>query len=252
MWADPRTDCIREPESRPSQRTEGPKLPLVRVGPSRPRRAPLWEASLRVSAVGAATLWTGWDPSSGSLSASPGELLEHADVTRVSCFELLAVAGRGFRPPKILTVDDTPAIEAPRAEPTAVQQGALRPTWSVEYRRIAETAPARVAPFAIYLLGVNPPDGVTDAELAVFNEFYTNVHLPEVAERRHALRAERYERARVIVPPPKGAPRFLAVYECDEASASLRRHVGPSYTAGPDVWQRHTTPWRLWYRRITA
>jgi hypothetical protein len=122
----------------------------------------------------------------------------------------------------------------------------------VEYAQIAETAPVGLPPYAIYLLGVNPPDGATDAELDVFNDFYTKVHLWEVAERRHALRAARYERAQVIIPPAKGAPRFLAVYEVDEAGASQRRHVGPPYSAGPEVWQRHTTPWRLWYRTITV
>ena len=123
-------------------------------------------------------------------------------------------------------------------------------TWSLLYRRVAETGPASVAPYAIYLLGVNPPPEATDADLAVFNEFYTNVHMPEVAERRHALRAVRYELLDEIRPPYQGAPQFLAVYEVDEAGASNRRHIGPPYTSGPDVWQRHKTPWRLWYRRL--
>ena len=39
-------------------------------------------------------------------------------------------------------------------------------TWSLLYRRVAETGPALVAPYAIYLLGVNPPPGATDADLA--------------------------------------------------------------------------------------
>jgi hypothetical protein len=125
-------------------------------------------------------------------------------------------------------------------------------TWSLLYRRVAETGPALVAPYAIYLLGVNPPGDTTEADLDIFNDFYTNVHMPEVAERRHALRAVRYELLREIRPPYQGAPRFLAVYEVDEAGASNRSHVGPPYTSGPEVWQRHRTPWRLWYRRLPA
>lgn len=105
-------------------------------------------------------------------------------------------------------------------------------------------------PYAIYLLGVNPPTDVTDEELIVFNDFYTNVHLVEVAERRHALRAVRYELVEAIKAPYLGAPRFLAAYEVDETSASQRRHVGPPYSKGPAVWQGHSTPWRLWYRRL--
>ena len=93
---------------------------------------------------------------------------------------------------------------------------------------------------------------MTDDELAVFNDFYTNVHLPEVAERRHALRAERYELVREVRAPYQGAPRFLAVYEVDEESASHRRHTGPPYEKGPEVWQRHKTPWRLWFHRLAG
>jgi len=84
----------------------------------------------------------------------------------------------------------------------------------------------------------------------VFNDFYTNVHLVEVAERRHALRAVRFELVDEIKAPYLGAPKFLATYEVDETSASQRRHVGPPYSTGPVAWQRHTTPWRLWYRRL--
>ena len=97
---------------------------------------------------------------------------------------------------------------------------------------------------------MNPPDGANDEDLEIFNEFYTNVHMPEVAERRHALRAVRYELLREVRPPYQGAPRFLAVYEVDEAGASNGGTRGPPYTSGPEVWQRHTTPWRLWYRRL--
>lgn len=163
-------------------------------------------------------------------------------------FELLAVAGRGFRPPKLLS--EVPGRGTTGPETGEAEQPGLRLTWSLRCRRVAETAPAGVAPFAIYLLGVDPPPDATDDDLVVFNDFYTNVHLPEVAERRRALRAVRYEVVDASPPPYQGAPRYLAVYEVDEASAADRRHSGPKYASGPDVWQRHTTPWRLWYRRL--
>lgn len=198
----------------------------------------------------ATTIWTGWDSGHGASDAPLVELLGTAlGSAGWSFFELLALAGRGFRPPRLLTVS---AGGGASVDVTAASDGALRRSWSVEYVQIAETAPVSVPPFAIYLLGVNPPEDVSDAELQIFNDFYTHVHLNEVAERRHALRAERFEQVRVIAPPVKGAPRFLASYEVDEAGASQRRHVGPPYSAGPDVWQRHTTPWRLWYRRISG
>jgi hypothetical protein len=205
-----------------------------------------------VSALGALTTWIGWDPTPGSTSTTTAEhdasgSFAAADVV----YELLALAGRGFRPPRYLTASPADPDDGGAADDRATTAGALRRSWSVEYRRIAETAPAGPTPHAIYLLGVDPPEGASDAELAVFNDFYTSVHLVEVAERRHALRAERYERERVLRAPAKGAPRYLAVYEVDEAGAAQRRHVGPPYSKGPDVWQRHTTPWRLWYRLVT-
>jgi hypothetical protein len=198
------------------------------------------------SARDAVTTWTGWNARGGA-KARPDATDLFADSPggpeTEERYELLAVAARGFRPPSLLSVVNG---EAERS-----YEG-FSLTWSLQYREVAETGPRATNPFAIYLLGVNPPVDSSEEELEVFNEFYTNVHLPEVAERRHALRATRHELRREIRPPYNGAPRFLAVYEVDEASASNRRHTGPPYSPGPEVWQRHTTPWRLWYRLLTA
>jgi hypothetical protein len=212
-------------------------------------------AGWSATAPGPVTWWTGWDVRGG---ASAGNDAAEAFVGSAppaidpeARYELMAVAARGFRPPRFLSTLDASGEEADQEEPELAYEG-LRPTWSLLYRRLAETAPAVVAPHAIYLLGVNPPPDATDEELDVFNDFYTNVHLPEVAERRHALRAVRYELLREVRPPYNGAPRFLAAYELDQEAAGVRRHVGPPYATGPDVWQRHKTPWRLWYRRLVA
>jgi hypothetical protein len=196
--------------------------------------------------------WRGWDLRSG-VHANPGaaEAFEESASPFPSPetrYELLAVAARGFHPPHALSSDVIKARG--HKESGADEFPGFRMVWSVLYRQIAETAPATQRPYAIYLLGVNPPDETTEADLATFNDFYTNVHLVEVAERRHALRAVRYELVEEVKAPYLGAPRFLAVYEVDESSAAQRRHVGPPYSAGPEVWQRNTTPWRLWYRRL--
>jgi len=194
------------------------------------------------SSPGDLVLWQGWEPRRAvdleqaiALLTAPGHWGE--------VFVLDGVAARGFRPPRLLTI--TPVVNE-----TALEQEPpveLRRAWAVTYRQIAETAARQSAPYAIYLLGVNPPDGLSPEELAEFNGFYTDVHLGEVAERRRALRAVRYERAEEIKPPYPSAPSYLAAYELDEASAAVRRHTGPAYSPGPAVWQRHTTPWRLWY-----
>jgi hypothetical protein len=217
---------------------------------------------MALSTQGSLTWWNGWDVRGGA-SAEPAaiEAFTRSAPDRPGAdahYELLAVAARGFRPPRFVSTDDVPQqdhedprIEQDHADFRIEQDHAvLRPTWSMLYRRVAETGPPTMVPHAIYLLGVDPPVDATDDDLAVFNAFYTDVHLPEVAERRHALRAERYELVREAKPPYQGAPRFLAVYEVDEQAASNRRHVGPPYTRGPEIWQRHKTPWRLWYRRL--
>lgn len=197
------------------------------------------------------TSWTGWDLRGGR-NADPhaAEEFERSAPTYPNAearYELLAVAGRGFRPPGFLVSMDLGEEDRPSLPDEYL---GLRQTWSILYRQIAETSPSHEKPFAIYLLGVNPPADLSAKDLTVFNDFYTTVHLVEVAERRHALRAVRYELVEEVRPPYLGAPRFLAAYEVDEKSAAQRRHVGPPYTSGPDVWQRHTTPWRLWYRRV--
>jgi len=208
-----------------------------------------------VATEGQLTSWTGWDVRGGG-SAEPAAA---ENFTRSAPkgpgvdahYELIAVAARGFRPPRFLGTVQVP--DGDNVDPE-VERGfeALRPTWSVQYRQVAETSPISVAPYAIYLLGVNPPADATDHDMDVFNDFYTNVHLPEVAERRGALRATRHELVREVKPPYQRAPQFLAVYEVDEQAASNRRHAGPPYATGPDVWQRHKTPWRLWYRRLAS
>lgn len=216
----------------------------------------------------ASTLWTGWDPRSGAAAdpSAPELFAESAPANPAAGahYELLAVAARGFRPPRF--VETTPLSPASGArlaadgvdleqelttmtEATTEHRG-LRRVWSLVYRQIAETGPQVTVPFGIYLLGVDPPLDTTPDELQAFNDFYTNIHLPEVLERRNGLRATRYELVRQLRAPYKGAPQFLAVYEVDEESASHRRHTGPPYSAGPPVWQRHTTPWRLWYRQL--
>ncbi|HWD96470.1 MAG TPA: hypothetical protein VG246_08635 [Acidimicrobiales bacterium] len=198
--------------------------------------------------------WRGWDPRTGARALpDPTAAFERSAPpfpNPESRYQLLAVAARGFHPPQALSTNV--ATKDGHADHEADEFPGLRCVWSVLYRQIAETAPATERPYAIYLLGVNAPEEVSEKDRATFNDFYTNVHLVEVAERRHALRAVRYELIEEVKSPYLGAPQYLAAYEVDESSASHRRHVGPPYSAGPDVWQRHTTPWRLWYRRLGA
>jgi hypothetical protein len=199
------------------------------------------------------TWFVGWDKRGGAARGHQAADASHTlsqpeEEGAVETYQLLAVAARGFRPPEFLTISHTGEEDQPADQALGPDGSELRQAWSLGYRHIAETNPRECSPYGLYLLGVNPPEAATDDDLEVFNDFYTNVHLREVVERRHASRAVRYELVRTVKAPFKGAPRFLAVYEVDEQSASQRRHVGPPYSRGPEVWQGHTTPWRLWFR----
>jgi hypothetical protein len=141
------------------------------------------------------------------------------------------------------------ALPALPSSPAAWQNGTAL-SWSLLYRFVAETGPSSVAPHAIYMVGVNPPSGISDDERATFVEFYTSVHVPEVAKRRHCTRATVYELDRELLRPKEGSPQFLGVYEVEDAASVVTRHVGFGYSRGPSVWEKHKTPWRLWYRRL--
>jgi hypothetical protein len=189
----------------------------------------------------------------GAAEAFGRPVPDHAVAADDERYELLAVGARGFRPPALLSRapvgDPDPGVDPAAALPPVEHPG-LRRTFALVYRQLIETSPRLVDPYAIYLLGVDPPPEATEGELAEFDRFYSEVHLPEVAGRRHALRALRYELVSEERPAYPRTPRFLAVYEVDQESAENRRHQGPTYTPGPPVWQAHTTPWRLWYRRL--
>src|SRR5271170_684979 len=125
------------------------------------------------------TSWTGWDLRGGR-AGDPHAAEEFANTAPTypnaeSRYELLAVAGRGFRPPGFLvSVNFEQKVEA-TSPPDNTYLG-LRQTWSTVYQQIAETNPAQEKPFAIYLLGVNPPADLSAKDLKIFNDFYTNVH----------------------------------------------------------------------------
>ncbi|MFI0412263.1 hypothetical protein [Actinomadura sp. 3N508] len=128
--------------------------------------------------------------------------------------------------------------------------------WRVVYEKVAETSPSAGVPDGIYIIGIDPPADIGDG-LAEFEEFYTNVHVPEAASIGGFSRATRYALRHAIEHPEPGCPRYLAVYELADASdekvlATLRTLLkAKTWTPGPASWPRHTTPWRLWYRNIS-
>ena len=114
------------------------------------------------------------------------------------------------------------------------------------------------APY-MYWVGMNTPADATDAELAEFNDFYSNVHAHEVVGSNPGfIRATRYELENQDARGDFG-PRWLAVYEMDSEKAAntyLEWNNGPpekrpQYTPGPPLWQRYEGWWRLiWHRLV--
>jgi hypothetical protein len=112
----------------------------------------------------------------------------------------------------------------------------------------------------MYWVGMNTAPHTDDDELAAFNTFYSQTHLPEVvAHNAGVVRGWRYE---LLQPDPRGdfGPRWLAIYEMDgEAAAQAygQRNDGPpegrpTYTDGPAAWQQKKTLWRMFWRRLSS
>jgi hypothetical protein len=185
----------------------------------------------------------------------------HPSLVEVQRYELLATDRHGGFGAKLLTAltwggDPEVAESAGQSAPSllpdapAAWRDGTSTSWSLLYRYLAETGPTVDLPHAIYLVGVNPPRPMSDEERASFVEFYTGVHVPEVAKRRHCTRATVYELDRELLQPNEGTPQFLAAYEVADAASVVTRHVGFGYSRGPAVWEKHKTPWRLWYQRV--
>jgi hypothetical protein len=203
---------------------------------------------------------------------NPGFLLGHR-------YELLAPDPRGDFGPQFLAMYEIGDAESGQAfidrsgkgrnrdlftpEPP-VWMDNMEMMWSLVWRQIAESGPT-IVPDSIYMVGIDAPEGIDEAGLAEFNDFYTNIHMHEAAANLGYSRAVRYELAQEQRHPEPHCPQFLAIYEGDEKrtrqteeSLAAPAASGPPPAAtsgrqssqGPEVWRQHTTPWRLTYRRI--
>lgn len=113
------------------------------------------------------------------------------------------------------------------------------------------TAPYR------YLIGIDPDPDLSPVQVRAFDEYYENVHRPEVVAGNpgflsgHRLEAAGLAAGSMFGPAAGGGPRWLAFYAIADL-ASARDYVsrqrvpgaGMSYTPGPVPWTRTTTTWR--------
>jgi hypothetical protein len=205
-----------------------------------------------------------------------GEVLaSNPGFIRATRYELMEQDARGDFGPRWLAMyemesqeaadlyikrNDGPPEERPTytAGPAAWQQyeGRWRLLWHRLVPEEGELGEA-AAPY-LFMVGMDVPEGTDAQGLSEFNEFYTNVHLPEVVSANGFLRGIRYELYRSFRHPEPGAPQFLAVYEGTDESLDVRAKRGAApgsaspLSSGPPTWEAHVTAWRLWYRRIDS
>jgi hypothetical protein len=109
------------------------------------------------------------------------------------------------------------------------------------------------------MVGMNVPSDTDATGLAAFNDFYTNVHVPEVMQWGGYARGTRFELYREFLHPRPGSPRFCAIYEADAAATHANQHYVATrqpprapLSSGPPTWEQHETLWQVAYRRMSS
>jgi hypothetical protein len=202
------------------------------------------------------------------LAANPG-------FFRATRYELLEQDARGVFGPRWLAMYE---MDGQRAADLYIErndgQPEGRPTYSpgpaawqryegwwrlLWHRLIPEAGElgAGGAPY-IFIVGMDVPVGTDEQGLREFNDFYTEIHVPEVVAASKFLNGVRYEIFRDFRHPEPGSPRFLAVYEANEESLEVRAQrakdagAATRLSSGPPTWEGHLTAWRLLYRRLDS
>jgi hypothetical protein len=130
--------------------------------------------------------------------------------------------------------------------------------WRMIWRRIDGFGAPSTAAASIFIVGMDAGDD-DPIELERFNDFYSNVHLPEIVTGGGYARGTRSELDRSFLYPERPCPRYCAVYDCGEELTTAIREgsAGPTVpdpsrrlSPGPPAWESHQTAWRLVYLRI--
>jgi len=151
--------------------------------------------------------------------------------------------------------NERPWLHRRKYSPWPAARKRAKTVWRMIWRQVASRGTAGEPPESIFMVGMNVPADASSEELAEFNSFYTETHVPEVMAYGGYSRATRFELYREFAHPAPGCPRFCAIYEADAAatgSRERRRAERPTLSSGPPVWEQHDTLWRLVYRRIPA
>ncbi|MEY3670473.1 MAG: hypothetical protein RI904_129 [Pseudomonadota bacterium] len=202
------------------------------------------------------------------LAANPGFL-------RGRRYELAQDDTRGPRGPRFLACYDIESKEAamlyvsrndgPASARPAYSDGPAawkqrKTKWRLMWQHILNNPTSlqvSASPY-MYLVGMTEAAGAAAAEVDAFNQFYNNIHVPEVLTGYGFESGARYERLREFMHPEPGSPHYLAMYGIkDEATAKAFMQSrltadpsGNSFSDGPPVWMNRDTKWRLTYRLV--
>lgn len=183
---------------------------------------------------------------------------------RGTFYQLIEPDPRGDLGPGWLTVYELSGADAAASYLRRAEAGDTPPgyhgsriRWHVIWRRYTgyEGAIGRWGRPYLYLIGMDVPPGTSDEELAAFNKFYDELHVPEVVAVLGHEQGLRFERLRSLDHPEPGCPQFMATYDGDEKvirTAAEGIPAGAIRLDGPPAWNNRRTQWRLLYRRVAS
>lgn len=128
----------------------------------------------------------------------------------------------------------------------------LKARWRLLWQTI-HSAGACENPQRLFLVGMDPMAGATSDERAAFNDFYSDIHVPEVMERLGFESGRRLRCHGVIVHPGDTGPEYCAAYESGERTPADRDLTQARQASeGPPVWQQRRVSWRANYVRLNG
>lgn len=196
----------------------------------------------------------------------------------------VTAANRGFGSPERFELDGEPDEATPRwltlypvdsresAEAYLARQGEVLdrrdfapgpPAWDsavIAWRAMWRLVSGQHSPGPtrnLLIAGIEPPADLDTAELAEFDEFYDHGHIPEIQRYGGYSGCRRYELVAALPGGHGDHPRYCTLYTADDLAADFDPKAtlataGRSglLSAGPEVWQRRSNPWRAWWRPL--
>lgn len=158
-----------------------------------------------------------------------------------------AVANESAAEQYLAREGDPSRLRTPYTPGPALWKG-MSVRWRLVWERVLGLGTPGRMPDQLFVVGMDPAPESTAADLAQFEKFYSDTHLPEVVNNGGFAAGTRLRLRRELMHPAPGSPRFGAVYEGIQATQGTQ--LG-QYSSGPPSWEGRDTRWRLRYRLAT-